>query len=432
MAGDGNARRQRKEKERQIRPRVIPPGRSAVTFSLCAPIVIICTPSMRRRFRHAVVLSLVLAMLCAAGCTANTQEKNAAASQDSQSSRPSGRAISVAPGGRAFVDAARKPFVPWGFNYDRDSNSRLLEDYWETDWPTVESDFREMKRLGANVVRVHLQFARFMDGPDRANRSALFQLDRLLNLAEREHLYLDLTGLACYRKADVPGWYDQLDEKNRWRAQAAFWEAVASRCAASSAVFCYDLMNEPLVPTTPLQSGQWLHPFVLGGFNYVQYIALDPGGRIRTQLARLWVHQLASAIRKHDSQHLITVGLLPNSVGESDQSSGFDPATLAPEIDFVSVHLYPAKDKIGESIGNLAGFNVGKPVLIEEIFPLNCSTEELGQFIEQSRPYAAGWLGFYWGRTPEQLRKSAFPADVLMLSWLDLFQKLRPTMTGIQ
>ena len=30
--------------------------------------------------------------------------------------------------------------------------------------------------------------------------------------------------------------------------QARFWQAVAARCAASPAVFCYDLMNEPVVP----------------------------------------------------------------------------------------------------------------------------------------------------------------------------------------
>ena len=60
-------------------------------------------------------------------------------------------------------DPSNRPFHPWGFNYDRDYRMRLLEDYWQTEWPTVASDFAEMKQLGANVVRIHLQFAKFMN-----------------------------------------------------------------------------------------------------------------------------------------------------------------------------------------------------------------------------------------------------------------------------
>ncbi len=99
-----------------------------------------------------------------------------------------------------------------------------------------------MSRLGANVVRIHLQLGRFMQGPAEPNVAALDQLGRLAKLAEEERLYLDLTGLACYHKADVPAWYDGLSEPARWDVQARFWEAVAARCAESPAVFCYDLM----------------------------------------------------------------------------------------------------------------------------------------------------------------------------------------------
>lgn len=39
---------------------------------------------------------------------------------------------------------------------------RLLEDYWAEEWETVAQDFREIRDLGANVVRIHLQLGRFM------------------------------------------------------------------------------------------------------------------------------------------------------------------------------------------------------------------------------------------------------------------------------
>ena len=39
-------------------------------------------------------------------------------------------------------------------------------------------------------------------------------------------------------------------------AQARFWEAVATRCAGSPAVFCFDLMNEPVVPGGRREPGE--------------------------------------------------------------------------------------------------------------------------------------------------------------------------------
>ncbi len=122
--------------------------------------------------------------------------------------------VRVAGDGRGFVlEGSDRQWIPWGFNYDHDEQGRLLEDYWDTQWPKVEEDFAEMKRLGANVVRVHLQLGKFLTSPDAPNGESLDRLDRLLRLAERLRLYLDLTGLGCYHKQDVPAWYDGLFEK---------------------------------------------------------------------------------------------------------------------------------------------------------------------------------------------------------------------------
>ena len=87
------------------------------------------------------------------------------------------KSVRVAPDHRGFVLEDGSPFVAWGFNYDRDEKGRLLEDYWATEWPKVEEDFREMKDLGANVVRLHLQLGKFMRQPDEPNEVALTRLD---------------------------------------------------------------------------------------------------------------------------------------------------------------------------------------------------------------------------------------------------------------
>src|SRR6516164_5838151 len=215
--------------------------------------------------------------------------------------------VQVAKDKKGFVlEPSGRPFVPWGLNYDHDDGGRLLEDYWQDEWPAVEAHFGQMKGLGANVVRVHLQLGKFMDGPDKPNGKGLDRLGKLLGLAGRLRLYLDLTGLGCYHKQGVPAWYDKLSEKERWEVQSGFWQAVAGRCAESPAVFCYDLMNEPVVLGGKRKDGAWLGP-PFGGKHFVQLVTLDLDDRPRPDIARQWVRHLAVAIRGKDKRHLLTV-----------------------------------------------------------------------------------------------------------------------------
>ncbi len=79
-------------------------------------------------------------------------------------------------------------------------------------------------------------------------------------------------------------------------------------------------------------------------------------------------------------------------------------------------------------MNTLRGFAIGKPVVIEEMFPLKCSVSELERFVDESRAVAAGWFGFYWGKTPDECRRSKKLADALMLGWLELFHKGAKTL----
>jgi hypothetical protein len=331
--------------------------------------------------------------------------------------------VEVADDERGFVVGGEEHrFVPWGFNYDHDEQGRLLEDYWETEWPKVESDFAEMKALGANVVRVHLQLGKFMSAQNVPNRAALERLSNLVALAERQRLYLDLTGLGCYHKADVPAWYDQLTELERWDVQARFWQAVAAHCADSPAIFCYDLMNEPVVPGGRRDDGDWLAP-PFAGKHFVQFVTLDQRDRPRVEIAQAWIRRLVAAIRRVDKRHLITLGLVDWSLEGPGLTSGFVPAKVVADLDFVCVHVYPEKAKFDEAARTLEGFSVGKPLVVEETFPLRCSPEELGEFIDRSREKSAGWISFYWGKPKDELRKSAEVSDAILLDWLERFEK---------
>ncbi len=327
---------------------------------------------------------------------------------------------------KSFVfEATGKPFTPWGFNYDHDTRGRLIEDYWDTEFEKVETHFRQMKALGANVVRVHLQLAKFLDAPNRPNEGALDRYAKLVKLAEKERIYLDVTGLGCYHKKDVPAWYDALSEADRWETQARFWEAIAQRSATSPAIFCYDLMNEPVVPGGKRKAGDWLGP-PFGGKHFVQMISLDQAGRKRPEIARAWVKQLVASIRKHDRRHLITVGLVDWSLDRPGLTSGFVPKAIAAELDFLCVHLYPETGKLNDAMKTLAGFDVGKPIVIEETFPLRCSIKEFSEFMQASKKHASGWIGFYWGQPPEELRPPTTIGNALMLAWLEYFQNAKP------
>ncbi len=328
--------------------------------------------------------------------------------------------IRVKADGSAFETAVtHRPFSPLGFNYDHDREGRLIEDYWDTEWSSVEEDFAEMKQLGANVVRVHLQFGRFMESETAPNEKALTKLAELVALAEKTELYLDLTGLGCYHKADVPAWYDALSEEQRWAAQANFWTTIAKTVGQSPAVFCYDLMNEPVSPGGKRKAGDWLGP-AFGGKHFVQVISLDQANRPRPEIALAWTRHLKAAIRQVDKQHLITIGLVDWSLDRPGLTSGFVPSVIGPELDFIAVHLYPETGKLAENLATLKGFQIGQPVVIEEIFPLKSSPEDLGQFLDKAQP--AGVIGFYWGQTIEELTPPKTIGEGLTRDWLQLFQ----------
>lgn len=340
--------------------------------------------------------------------------------------------VRLSPDGAGFVlSPSGKSFVPWGMNYG--NAGRLMEDFWETDWATFAGDLAELRAAGANAVRLHLQFAKFMDAADKPNEKSLALLGKTLALAEQTGIYLDLTGLACYRTEDVPAWYDALDEAGRWAAQSAFWDAVAKRCAASPAVFCYDLMNEPLAPGDKRKPKAWYSGTKLGPYDFLQYVSLDVGGRTRPEVARQWIKTLKTAIRKHDDHTLVTVGLLPWDP-KWKFLSGFEPEEVAPEMDFVCVHIYPQAGTVPEAIEGLKKFAVGKPVVIEETFPLTCSADELRQFFVASKPIARGWVGHYDGQPIEELErlrreKKIGVSQGVYLSWLELFRDMTAEMT---
>lgn len=320
------------------------------------------------------------------------------------------------------------PHKVWGVNYDHDRQGRLLDEYWEQSWPSVESDFSEIRELGANCVRVHFQLGKFMVAPDRVNEKSLKQLEKLLQLAEKNRLHLNITGLACYHKSNIPPWYDKLTEAQRWECQAVFWRAIARTCKANPTVFCFDLMNEPILPGKE-PAKDWLAGD-FGGKHFVQRIALDLKDRTRHEVAEAWVNKMVDAIRQEDKETLITVGVIPWALTWPNAKPLFYSPTVSRKLDFVSVHFYPGRNEVDKALKALKVYDIGKPIVVEEFFPLKCSQKELLTFVEQA-DQVDGWFSFYWGTTAKELRSDKSPrdakriiADQITASWLDAFQQL--------
>jgi hypothetical protein len=314
--------------------------------------------------------------------------------------------IVVSDDGTHFVGArSGKRFVAWGFNYTHNHAGELIEEFWGDDWATLAGDFREMKALGANVVRIHLQTTKIMTSRHRADPAALKQLARLVKLAEKTKLYLDVTGLGGYKKKSEPKWYHGLSEADRWDVQVRFWKAVAGICAGSNAIFCYDLMNEPILPGKK-KTAEWLTG-EFGGMTFVQRISLDLAGRKPRQVAKAWVDKLAGAIRTRDKQTLVTVGVIswayhffPGAAKPTFYTGG-----VGDKLDFVSVHFYPKKGDVPKALKALSRYDVGKPIVIEETYTLRCGVKDFNAFIDGSSRIADGWIGHYFGRTVEDYEK---------------------------
>jgi hypothetical protein len=326
--------------------------------------------------------------------------------------------VKIAADQKHFVlEPSGEPYVPWGHNYGSvDIMQRLAQEP-----ERVEREFAEMKAAGTTVARVHPEMPAFFQGPERIDAQAIERLRQLLSIAEKTGIYLQITGLACYKISGRMAWYDALDDEGRWKVQEFFWATIAETCAKSPAVFCYDLANEP---TAGGKRADGWYTGRMGDVEFCQRLTLDPGKRPAEEILREWTRRMVAAIRQHDSKRLITLGMLP-----------FPGAykAAAEQLDFVSPHLYPKSMKVDEEIELLKKFDFGKPIVIGETFPLSCSAAEEREFLLKSRGLAQGWIGHWPDQTPEQLAElkqqgKISLAQAIWLSWVELFRELGSEM----
>lgn len=375
---------------------------------------------------------------------------------------------------RGFVDAAGRPFVPFGVNYYRPGTGWAPQLWKKFDAEATRRDFALLRKLGANVVRVFGTFGSFFQERDRLDADGLAKFDKLLELAEEAGLYVHPTGPDHWE--GMPQWgkginfYSIDGSEACLQALEDYWRMFAARYRGRAVIWAYDLRNEPSVAwDTPRMRAAWDAWRKERGQEPVP--VPDPKAeppaawladyqRFRESLAEEWVARQARAIRAADPDALVTVGLIQWSIPAQkfgvNQYAAFRPAAIAKHLDFMSLHYYPLvrgayKYESAEAeAANLAVLEAmareaakpGLPLVIAEFGwygggPLDPggkpATEEqqaewCRRLVEVTAPLACGWLNWGMYDHPEAKDVSRltglFTADGREKAWGRAFREL--------
>jgi hypothetical protein len=428
------------------------------------------------------MLALVLVAVCCGAVVAQTPARTPLPK------------IRIAPDGRTFVTAEGKPFVPIGINYYRPGTGWSPQLWKKFDLEATRQDFARMKAQGVNCVRVFITYGSFFWDGSNLLPEGLAKFDQLLNLAEEFGIYLHPTGPDHWE--GWPDWAkaDRIADERALRAVEIFWHKFAARYRGRSAIFAYDLLNEPFASfDTEVAEGKW-NAWLQSQYGSAEKTAQAwgvepqkirwgrqpmpplkdaPGDRqlldfqhFREGLADDWTRRQAAAIKAADPQALVTVGILqyavPTQLCSVRYYAAFRPERQAKFLDFLDVHFYPAAmseytpDAVQRNLAYLESVVremalPGKPVVVAEFGwygggKITVKDQNFGVVTEAqqaqwcrglvrtSQGLATGWLNWGLYDHPEAgdcaQRTGLFTADGKPKVWADEFRKLADSFAG--
>ncbi|OQE32747.1 hypothetical protein PENFLA_c001G01480 [Penicillium flavigenum] len=306
-----------------------------------------------------------------------------------------------------------------GLKFNIDGESKYFagtNSYWlpfQTNNADVDSVLKNLKKSGLKILRVwgfndvntvpedgkvYFQLHDKATGKTTINTGAdgLKRLDYVVSAAEKYGIKLiipfvnfwdDYGGMNAYVTAYGGSKTDWYTDKKMQSVYQAYIKAVVSRYKTSSAIFAWELGNEPRCPGC------------------------------ETDVIANWVAKTSAYIKSLDSKHMVTtgeegMGLTPGSDGSypytHKEGSDFAKNLAAPDIDFGVFHLYVAdwgiKDnEFGnqwiESHAKICD-EAGKPCMFEEYGIKNdhCSDSLKWQKTALSTPGNAADLFWQYGQ----------------------------------
>ncbi len=131
--------------------------------------------------------------------------------------------------------------------------------------------------------------------------------------------------------------------------------------------------------------------------------------------------RMCDAIRGGGAKQMITVGVIPcrmcfRELNRSSMRRAFTDCWISSRC--ISIRR---RAKSQKALDALEVYKIGKPVVIEEFFPLACSIEEAAEFFDRSE--ASGVVSFYWGKTIEENEQSGDIKGAIVAAWLKYFQQ---------
>jgi len=290
-----------------------------------------------------------------------------------QAGRPPLAKVRVAADGRTFETADGRPFVPIGVNYYRPGTGWAPQLWKKFDPDATRQDFARMKQLGVRCVRVFLTYGSFFMERETLRPEGLARFDQFLAMAEEAGIYVHPTGPDHWE--GLPAWArgDRIADEQVLAALESFWKQFARRYRGRSAIFAYDLLNEPQVrwQSGPMQAkwNQWLSSRYGSREKAAEAwgTPIDPGRwgnllppppkespddrqlidyqHFRETVADEWTRRQVAAIKSADPGALVTVGFIQWSVPAMlpgvQHYAAFRPERQAKLLDFLEVHFYP-------------------------------------------------------------------------------------------
>jgi endo-1,4-beta-mannosidase len=403
--------------------------------------------------------------------------------------------IVVSADGQGFAEReSGRSYIPFGTNY-YDPHTGWAPKLWQQfDKEKVQEHFFIMNKLGVNCARVFLTAGSFQPETDTINEEALNKLDMLIKIARETGIRLILTGPDHWEGSPSYWRPDRFAGEEALRALEHFWKVVGQRYRGETAIFAWDLLNEPHLPwfvkgwevrwNTWLEKtyrnwdslktawGDELNEKDRWGEVAVPENRADAGNPrlrdwqlFREYLADEWVHRQLGILGSEDPTHLITVGYIQWSYplvrpGQPSRYAAFNPHRQRQWLDFITIHFYPT---IGAPFGSednwkknldylqavLAYCHTGKPVVLGEFgwygggVPQNHpyltekqQAEWISAEIEVSRSLADGWLSWPFADTPSSGDISLFAglvkSDLTVKAWGHTFASFSKNLSELK